>query len=500
MSTTHNKLWHDRTYLQLGIALLAALALFYTQMSLEPILVVGVSLLPLILVVAFRKPYIAIVLFMAFSFFRLHEAYPVIKPLRLILVTSLLSLAVLVWHAFFVRSIRPAWTRELVLLLLFFLLVTLALPFAFDEKIAFKYWGSNYVKIIVMVVPIAWMIRSANDFNWTSRIIIIGGILVAARTIYNRHYGISLVEGTRVTIGREETKIPFNLEDPELPPLSHLLTDNPIKAVLADPNDLALVLLFPLGFTVAFMIYRSGVFNTLLGLLGTPMIIMAIIATQSRGGLLGVMTVFGIAGLRVIRSRIVLGLLGAVAFVFLFLAMGIGDRSSGGFSDLSQRGGLDESSGIRLTAWHSAINMVIHHPLTGVGLDNYSSALDVYSTGWMGKINAVHSTWFGVLAETGLPGFIIFVTMIAVTIRTAITNMNSLCHGNRPDTMKATALAQVAGLASFCVAGTFLTQGFTWPIYILLALTIATSLYARDNAEPSGETAAENPRSRPDRG
>jgi len=498
MSTIHNKLWHDRVYPQLGIALLAALALFYMQMNLEPVLVVGVSLLPLVLVIAFRKPYIAIVLFMAFSFFRLHEAYPAIRPLRLILFTSLLSLAVLVWHAFVARSIKPVWTRELVLLLLFFLLVTLALPFAFDPKVAFKYWESSYIKIVVMVAPIAWMIRSANDFNWTSRIIITGGILVAARTIYNKLYGISLVEGTRVTIGREETKVPFNLDDPELPPLSDLIADNPARAVLADPNDLALVLLFPLGFTVAFMVYRSGVFNTLLGLLGTPMIIMAIMATQSRGGLLGLMTVFGITGLQVIRSRVVLGLLGAVAFVFLFLAMGIGNRSSGGFSELSQRGGLDESSSIRLTAWNAAVNMAIHHPLTGVGLDNYSSALDVYGTGWMGKINAVHSTWFGVLAETGLPGFIIFVTMIAVTIRTAITNMNSLCHGNHPNTIKATALAQVAGLASFCVAGTFLTQGFTWPIYILLALTIATGLYARTKVKPP-ETAAGNPEPSPNR-
>ena len=27
----------------------------------------------------------------------------------------------------------------------------------------------------------------------------------------------------------------------------------------------------------------------------------------------------------------------------------------------------------------------------------------------------------------------------------------------------------------FCVAGTFLTQGFTWPLYILLAFTVALS-------------------------
>jgi hypothetical protein len=35
------------------------------------------------------------------------------------------------------------------------------------------------------------------------------------------------------------------------------------------------------------------------------------------------------------------------------------------------------------------------------------------------------------------------------------------------------AQALVAGIAGFVVSGTFLTQGFTWPVYILLALAVA---------------------------
>ena len=34
-----------------------------------------------------------------------------------------------------------------------------------------------------------------------------------------------------------------------------------------------------------------------------------------------------------------------------------------------------------------------------------------------------------------------------------------------------------AGLISFMISGTFLTQGFTWPFYILMALTIALCQY-----------------------
>jgi len=50
----------------------------------------------------------------------------------------------------------------------------------------------------------------------------------------------------------------------------------------------------------------------------------------------------------------------------------------------------------------------------------------------------------------------------------------------------------VAGIAGFCVAGTFLTQGFTWPIYILLALTAATSRYASGLTGGQAEDKAES--------
>ena len=40
--------------------------------------------------------------------------------------------------------------------------------------------------------------------------------------------------------------------------------------------------------------------------------------------------------------------------------------------------------------------------------------------------------------------------------------------------------ALAAGLASFMVSGTFLTQGFTWPFYVLLALSVAFMKYIDD--------------------
>jgi putative inorganic carbon (hco3(-)) transporter len=52
--------------------------------------------------------------------------------------------------------------------------------------------------------------------------------------------------------------------------------------------------------------------------------------------------------------------------------------------------------------------------------------------------------------------------------------------------VQAVALALVAGVFGFCVAGTFLTQGFTWPIYIILALTAAMARYVEVHCSTTG--------------
>ena len=48
----------------------------------------------------------------------------------------------------------------------------------------------------------------------------------------------------------------------------------------------------------------------------------------------------------------------------------------------------------------------------------------------------------------------------------------------------------LAGLASFIVSGSFLTQGFTWPIYILLGLSLSVSSFA--NRMAAGEVTDED--------
>lgn len=441
--------------LALWIAVLASVAaaapLF---LPLPPMLavaaVVAIGLSPLALMFVLRNPFLLCLIFVIFSFFRIHEAFPVLAPLRIPQLMAVPTIAVLLWRLLGTRTVQPFWSRELTVFAIFFGLVTIGVLTATSRPTALAYWSATYVKIFAMVLTIAWLAREPKDFALAARAIVLAGTVIALVALYNKVNGIGLVEGTRVTIARD------------------------MQSVLGDPNDLSLVLLFPLSFAVSLVVTRVGWPTTLLGGIAAVCIVMAIIATQSRGGLLGAAAVFGIFGSRIIKSKVVLVAIGIVVLLALFAVAGISGRASGGAAEA----GIDESSMGRLYAWGAAWRMALARPLTGVGLDNFTSNYFFYSAHWDGMNHAVHSTWFGVLGETGFPGLIAFIAMVTLIGRTAFTTARIVEQRSAPPSVRAMAHALAAGVVAFCIAGTFLTQGFTWPLYILLALCVAVSHFA----------------------
>jgi probable O-glycosylation ligase (exosortase A-associated) len=389
--------------------------------------------------------FIPCLIFIIFSHFRIHEAFPVLFDLHIPQILAIITLGSLLYHLLVTSSIKPFWSPELILLLIFFALATFGILFAFDRPAALSYWSNTFIKIVIMAIAIAWTTRTPSDFALAARWFIVAGTVVALVAIYNKVNGIGLVEGTRVTIGRT------------------------LGSLLGDPNDLALTLLFPLGFAGAFALGRVGFADRLLGLVGSVTVGLAIVATQSRGGLLGVVGVLFVLASSRVRSKAILVAGGIAMAVALYSFAAISDRQSGG----GREPVIDESAQGRLTAWETAWNMAKARPLTGVGLVNSVGAYYFFTPVWQGSNHAVHSTWLGVLAETGFPGFFVFVTMVVAVTRTSLTSLRFFRGGQADPRMRATSLALVASITGFCVSGTFLTQGMNWPLYILLGLTVA---------------------------
>lgn len=429
-----------------GACLLLAALLYKTHLL--PVLFLPL-IIPAILLVL-RFPIWVCLLFIVFSFFRIHEAIPQINALRIPQLLALASLAAIVWHGAVTRQMKLSWHPLLNVFGIFFLLIATGAFFASNRGESIAAITDTFAKVALMLLAISWLVRTPADFRLAAWLMVAAGVLIGCIAIYNRLNGIGLVEGTRVTIGRD------------------------IGAMIGDPNDLALVLTFPLSFAAAVLSTSTVAFRTRVWLALPAVIIIcwAILCTQSRGGLLGMTAVCGVILWFKVKNKWLVAGVGAGLLMILVLAAGISSRSSGGAAE----DGIDESAMGRVYAWQAATNMAIANPLTGVGINNFYLNYYAYSPHWDGKNHAVHSTWFQVLAEAGVIGFIVFVVLVWRSFRQALLNQRRALTARQAD-IQVMAQALLAGLCSFCVSGTFLTQGFIWPLYILIALTIALNRY-----------------------
>lgn len=440
----------NRTPLIIGLSTLSLLIGAAWYFVPHPAMVILIAFIPLGALFIINKAFWFVILFVVFSFFRIHEALPLLYPLKIPLLLSMGALSALLWHSLISKELKIYWHPSLNWLSIFWVLTIIGIVFASNRNIALTEFKSIYWKIIVMSLAIVWLVNTTENLAKTAMTIIYAGALVSTIAVYNSVNGIGLVEGSRVTIGRD------------------------FGSMLGDPNDLALVLLFPLAFAIS-QTTTPGIshFKRIISALVCVLLLAAIIATQSRGGLLGSIAVIGIFALKLIRSKVLLLSLGSIAAIILYLVAGIADRASGGAAEQ----GIDESAMGRIYAWEAAIKMAVENPLTGVGLNNFFSNYFFYSAHWDGLNHAVHSTWFGVLAETGFIGLMIFVILIISLIRTSRSTLARLSEAGAavaPE-LNAVAYAVYAGLIGTIVSGTFLTQGFNWPIYILAALTVCVS-------------------------
>lgn len=431
--------------LSLILTLVVGLLWYKTKTLFVPVVFV---ITPLVLIGLLRAPFYTVMTFILFSYFRIHEAFPVLIPLHIPLAFSLASFFVLGWHIFLSNNIKIYWSTELTLVCLFLGWATFGIMFAYNRNAAFSIFSGVLSKVWVMTIAICWLVRSIHHFRIATYLYVVAGVMVGLKAISNKLQGIGLVEGTRVTISRD------------------------IGSLIGDPNDLSLVLMFPMSFTLSNLL-QPKIGNLHRALLAVAYVILfwAIIATQSRGGLIGIMAVTGYFAFKRIKNKLYIVAGAAMLLPILLMMAGVSDRSSGGLAEA----GIGESAMGRIYAWMAAWGMALENPFTGVGINNFYLNYYLFSPYWDGKNHAVHSTWFQILAETGFVGLGLLIALITMTFkRLWRTEVDSRTLPINERNVIATCNDGIfAGLIGFCVAGTFLTQGFTWPLYILLSMTVA---------------------------
>lgn len=154
--------------------------------------------------------------------------------------------------------------------------------------------------------------------------------------------------------------------------------------IFGDPNDLAMSLVIVLPFLFGVILSRSSVLGWLSSVAVLGIVMLALVLTQSRGGLVGV----GAASAAFAYRRFGKGFAAAIGVVVFAALLALGPSR---FQNLETS---ESSAQGRIQAWAAGLAMFKSAPVLGVGYGNYAEYNELVA----------HNSFVHAFAETGFVG------------------------------------------------------------------------------------------------
>ena len=209
----------------------------------------------------------------------------------------------------------------------------------------------------------------------------------------------------------------------------------------------------------------------------------SVVLSYSRGGVLGLAIVLGILTL---RSR---HKLAGAMLVLVLASFVIVYAPPTWFSRMDQiaHGNLDLSAQERLDAWHFAVVLASHYPLTGGGFETFTPDLFERFTPDR-NFAGPHSIYFQMLGEQGYVGLLLFLSLL-IGCHITCWKLRRQCR-RLPQTVwiePYTEMIQVS-LIAYMVSGAFLAMAYFDYFWQIVAMTaILRILFRREVASAMTE-------------
>jgi probable O-glycosylation ligase (exosortase A-associated) len=230
----------------------------------------------------------------------------------------------------------------------------------------------------------------------------------------------------------------------------------PPGSAIGDNNDfgLALNMTLPMFFYLAILESQTWVkrLMTVCFIASIP----AILLTYSRGALVGLAVVLSVMIMRS-RQRLILVpvLVLAACFAVFFTPEGWRTRM-----DFSRAGALvDGSARSRINAWTYSWRLALDYPVTGGGFEAFTPALFALYAPDPKDVHGPHSIYFGVLAEHGFVGLVLYLSLIISSVFSlrAVRRFAKVWGDER---IPYYVLMLQLSLMGFLVSGTFLGRAY----------------------------------------
>ncbi|MDQ3370004.1 MAG: O-antigen ligase family protein [Myxococcota bacterium] len=224
------------------------------------------------------------------------------------------------------------------------------------------------------------------------------------------------------------------------------------RGELQDPNEVSLAMTVgALSLLIAFARRKRNPISVFGCVAGIGLVIATIVLSQSRGGLLSAMIVFGIY---IVRRYGVWTMIPAAAAALPVLLFG----GRGGAS-------ADVSTQLRYEAWAQGLQMFKSNPVFGVGAGQFSE--HHYLT--------AHNAFVLPLAELGIIGLFLFVALVYVSVKSLIIGIYRLQDVPGAEAAQVWGMALLASMAAMLFQINTLSFTYHSVLWIFLGLVGAWS-------------------------
>jgi O-antigen ligase len=216
---------------------------------------------------------------------------------------------------------------------------------------------------------------------------------------------------------------------------------------LHDPNEVSLTIAAGgLSLMIAFLLRKKDPLSKLGAFLGIVLVLVTIVMTGSRGGLVAAMLV---PAAYVLRRYGIGALIPAVGLAVPVLMLG--GRSGEGAT---------ESTQLRYEAWRAGLDMFHHNPVFGVGAGMFPEHHFI----------TAHNSYVLTLAEMGLPGMFLFVTVLYLSMKCLIVGLRELSNVPGTDAAQVWGMSLIASLAGILFQINTLSFAYHPVLWIFVAL------------------------------
>lgn len=400
-----------------------------------PAIVVAITIL--------KNVYLGVLFYYLLEFLRPVDFIPALRPLKIVMLTELLAL--IAWLFYLIKNHKNIkWDNFNNLYIAFIAVMAFTIITAMNNRYPFDLTQAMLVNFVIFLIATN-IVDSRERLNRLIWLLLLVHAYHAIKGIYNFAV-IGFVAAGQHTTGKTGS------------------------GFIGDENDFALALntMIPFAYFY-FMSYRQKI-KKYLNLFFLIVFTGGVVASNSRGGWVGLAAIIIYCIARSRRKLLSIGIVTLLIFSILLFAPPDFMQQVQSISDTSE--GTAQS---RINYWKAAVRMFIDNPIIGVGAGNGPIRMPEYVQGFRSSATQWGRTFHGtlpqVLAELGTLGIGLYILMVIYALRT-ILGVRRKAVFEDDESMITLADGLTGAIIGYMVSATFLSTAYYPQLWTLFVFTI----------------------------